>query len=235
MHNGDSHRIITVERLLAGKHLVHHCAYRVYVALLIGNCAACLLRADVVNAADRLIRSRFSLFTSKLGNAEIHYLDSSVVEHHNILRLYVSVNYTLSVSVLEGAENLNDKVNRILPGEHLLLFDVLLQCNTVNIFHCDILELFGESHVVDLNNIRMRQNCHSFGFVTETAEELFIFRILLLQDLDSDGLIVDNVNALIDLSHPANADKLGNLISAVKLFANVLIHCFTLSSYFRIY
>ncbi len=161
MHNSDSNRVIAVERLLSAEHLIHHSADRVDIALSVCNVASCLLRADIVNASDSLIGSSSSLFTGELCDAEVHDLDSAVAEHHYILRLYITVNYALIMSVLERTEYLYHKVYSILPCKDFFLLDVFFKGNAVDVLHNDILELFRESHIVYLNDIRMREYCNS--------------------------------------------------------------------------
>ena len=141
MHNCDSNGVIAVKGLSSREHLIHHSAYGIDIALCVGNASACLLGADIVNASDGLIGSSLALLTGELGNAEIHDLYSAVCEHHYVLRLDVAVNNALVVSVLQSTEDLYNEVDRILPCEDLFLFDVLLQRNTVDILHNDILYL----------------------------------------------------------------------------------------------
>ena len=177
-----------------------------------------------MNASDGLIGSSLSFLTRELGYSEVHDLYSAVSEHHNVLRLDIAVNDTLVMSVLKSAEYLYNKVYSILPCEDLLLLDVLLQRNTVDIFHNDILYLLREAHVVYLYDIRMREHCYRLGLISETAEELFVLCKFLFQYLYGDSFVVDDIDSLVYLCHAADADKLCYFISAVELLANILVH-----------
>ena len=224
MHYRDRNRIIAVESLSTREHLIHHCADRVDIASCVGNVSACLLGTDIVNASDSLIGSSLALLASELGNTEVHDLDSSVCEHHNVLRLDIAVNNALVMSVLKCAEDLDHEMDRILPCKNVLLLDILLEGDTVNVFHNDILYLLRESHIVNFNDIRVRENCYSLRFIAESAQELLILCILLFKYLNGNGFVVDNIDTLVNLRHTANANKLGYLISSIELLANVLIH-----------
>ena len=224
MHNCDSNGVIAVEGLSSREHLIHHSSHGVDIALCVGNIAACLLGADIVNASDGLIGSGLAFLTGELGDTEVHDLDSAVSEHHDVLGLDIAVNDALIVSVLECAEYLDDEMHRILPCEDLFLLDVLLQRDTVDVLHDDILYLLGEAHIVYLYDIRVGKNCNCLGFISEAAQELLVLSEFLLQYLNGNGFVVDNIDALVHFSHASDADKLGYLISSVELFANILIH-----------
>ena len=101
MHNSDSYGIIAVERLSSGQHFIHHGSDGINIAFSVCNASTCLFGTDIMNASYSLIGSGFTVFSCKFCNSEIHYLDSAVGEHHNILRFYITVNDTLIVSVLK--------------------------------------------------------------------------------------------------------------------------------------
>ena len=155
VHNCNSNGVIAVESLSSGEHFVHHSAYGVDIALCVSNVSACLFRADIVNASDSLIGSCLSFFTGELCNAEVHDLDSTVSEHHDVLRLDITVNYTLVVSMLQSSEDLYHEVNSILPCEDFFLLDVFLESNTVDVFHDDILNFLRKSDIIYLYDVRV--------------------------------------------------------------------------------
>ena len=155
MHHGDGNGVIGIKGLLTGEHLVEHHADRIDVALFVGIVAACLLRADIMHGADRLIGLCAVVLAGKLRNAEVHDLDRAVGEQHDVLRLDVAVYDAAVMRVLECAEHLNDEVDGILPRQHVLGVDILLERDAVDILHDDILESVREIHIVDLDDVRM--------------------------------------------------------------------------------
>ena len=134
------------------------------------------------------------------------------------------MNDTLVVSVLERSEYLCNKVKCVLPFENALLLDKLLQSDTVNVFHNDILYLIRESDVKYLNDIWVRKNSDRFALISESSEELLVLSIFRLEYLNCNFTVFHYVYSLIDISHSADTDQLCDLISAVKLFADIRIH-----------
>ena len=135
------------------------------------------------------------------------------------------------MGMLQRTEHLDDEVYRILPCQHLLIVDILLERDAVDILHDDKLELIREADVVHLDDVRMRQECDRLRLIAEAAQEFLILGELLFQDLDGHDLVVHNVSRFVDIGHAADTDQLGNFIPAIQLFTNVLIHC-TLQPYF---
>ena len=177
-----------------------------------------------MHRADGLIRCGLALLPGELGNAEVHDLNGAVREHHNILRLDIPVYDPSAVGMLQRPEDLQNKVHGILPTEHLFVLHVLLQGDPVNVLHYNVLDLVRESHIVDLDDIRMGQHCNGFGFVPEPAEEFLVLCKFLFEDLDRYGFVIHHVSGLVHVRHAADADQLRNFIPAVQLLTNVLIH-----------
>ena len=149
--------VITVKWLNAGEHLIEHYADGVDIALLVGNFASCLFRADIMHGTYRLFGDGLVGLTVEVSNAEIHDLYGTVREQHNILGLYIAVNYASVMCVLERTEYLCGKVNGIAPFEHSLALDILRKSDTVYIFHYDVLDLVRKADIVDLYYVFMRK------------------------------------------------------------------------------
>ena len=171
-----------------------------------------------------LIGNGLSFFTCKSCNSEVHDLYCSVREKHDILRLDVTMNYASVMRMLKRTEDLNDEMDSILPLQNTLLFDKLLKSNAVNIFHDDILHFVREAYVVYLYDIRMRKNSYSLGFIAESSDKFIIVSKFGFQDLDRNISVLNDVVSLVDISHSANADKLGYFVAAVQSFADIFIH-----------
>ena len=139
---------------------------------------------------------------------------------------------TAVVRVLERLKYLNSEVNRVAPFQHALLFDVISKRDTVNVFHNDELHLIGESHVVDLYDIRVGKQRYRLGFITESAQEFIAAGELRLEYLYRNNAVLYDVAGLVYIRHSPDADKLKQLVSAVKLFSDVTVHkCSAISPY----
>ena len=223
MHHGNAHGVIRIKRLLSGHHLIEHDADGIQIAFCIRCAASRLLRADIVNGSDRLIRTGFPVLARKLGNAEVHHLDCAVTQHHNILRLDISVDNALTVCVLERTEDLQDEMHGILPAELSLLLHVLIQRDSVDILHYDKLDPLRKSDIENLNDIRMTEHGNRLGFIAESAQELLVLGKFLLENLDGDGLMIDNIRCTVDICHSALTDPLGDFVSAVQHLADIFV------------
>ena len=174
LHNGNRNRRFGLEGHLTCNHFVKHYANRINIGFFVGLFSSCLLGAYIVNRADCLIGNSSLVTAGKTGNTEIGNLNCSVRQNHNILGLNIAVNNTLIVSVLKSAKNLNRKVNRILPTETSLSFNILLKGNSLNVFHYNVLNKVTEAYVINLNYILVRKHCDSLGFIFETTQKFLI-------------------------------------------------------------
>ena len=141
MHHSDRDRVIRVERLSAGEHLIEHDTDGIKVTLGIGHIATGLLRADIMHRTDCLVCGSPALFPGELGDTKVHDLDRAVCQQHDVLGLDIPVNNATAVGVLERTEDLDDKVYGVLPVQHVFAVDVIFQGNAVNVLHDDILHL----------------------------------------------------------------------------------------------
>ena len=126
LFDGHRNQRVRLKGQLAGEHLKHHDAQRIDVAAGIGEGAAGLLGADVVHRADSLVGDGLGGAAGKAGDAKIGDLDRPVGEQHDILGLDVPVDDSLVVRMLQRPQNLNGEVQRLLPAQHMLLFDIIL-------------------------------------------------------------------------------------------------------------
>ena len=111
-----------------------------------------------MNGADSGIGHRSCFASAEPGDAEIRNLDGSVFEKHYVLRLNVAMNYALVVGVLKRTENLRCKMHSLLPRYNALLLDILLESNTLDILHDDILELVAVADIINLDYVWMREH-----------------------------------------------------------------------------
>ena len=79
----------------AGHHFIHHDAERIKVAAPIDFSALRLFGTEIKHRSNGFVRhcERFRL--RYFGNAEVRHFDKAAFEKHNVLGLYVAVDYVL--------------------------------------------------------------------------------------------------------------------------------------------
>ena len=227
LHDGDGDRVIRNERQLTREHFIQHDTHGINIGLIVNITAARLLRRDIVHRADGLVGHGLRFCLREACDTEIRHLNGAVFQQHDVLRLDVSVNDALFVGVLQSAEDLHRKVQRLSPFDLALLLNVLLQGDAVNVLHDDILDAVAEADVIDLDDIRVRKHRNGFRFIAETAQEIAVARKLFLQNFNGDPALFNVVIRLIHVCHAAYAEKLVDLVSAVQTLAYIFIHSFS--------
>ena len=180
LHDGDGDRVIRNERQLTREHFIQHDAHRINIGLIVDITAARLLRRDIVHRADGLVGHGLRFCLREACDAEIRHLNGAVLEQHDVLRLDVSVNDALFVGVLQSAEDLHRKVQRLSPFDLALLLNILLQGDAIDILHDDVLNAVTKADIIDLDDIRVRKHRNSFRFIAETAQKIAVARKLFL-------------------------------------------------------
>ena len=127
-----------------------------------------------MNRADSLLGHCLGVVIGKARDTEVGHLDCAVLQKHNVMRLDITVNYALVVSVLERLENLGGEVQSLSPIENSLLTDVLLECNSVDILHYDILNHIAEAYVIYLYNIGVREHSDCLALVLESSDKFLV-------------------------------------------------------------
>ena len=182
LHYRDGNRVIGFKGQLTGEHLIEHDTDGINIRLFVRDFAACLLGTDIMHRTDRFVRcaGQPRIRSRKTCNAEIRHFDGAIRKQHNILRLDVAMYDSFVMGVLQGAQDLHGEMHRFFPTNILLLVDVLLERNTVDVFHHDILQPFTEADIIHLHNIRMRQDGDGLGFIFKTAGKFLVRQILFL-------------------------------------------------------
>ena len=172
-----------------------------------------------------LVAHHLALGAREAGDAEVHDLDLTVSQQHDVLGLNVPVDHTLPVGMIQCVQNLLGEMHHLFPGEGLAPpGHVLLEGNAVDVFHHDVLELVGDRHVEHLHNARMIQNGDGLGFILEPVDQLRVFQKFFPQDLYCHHTLVFQVHTFINVGHAAHAHQFLQQVAAVQLFAYQLIH-----------
>ena len=105
--------------------------------------------------ADGRVRHGLAVDAREACDAEVHDLYGAVLEEHDVLRLDIAVYYTLVMRVLKRPEYLRNKVYSFSPVYCAFLLNIILESDTVDILHDDILDSVAKAYVVNFNDIRV--------------------------------------------------------------------------------
>ena len=226
--NGNRHGRIAVIGRSSGHHFIHHNAQGVDVGTGIHSAALCLFGRDVVDRAQGFFCKGISLGHHP-GDTEISYLYRAVFQHHNVVGLNVPVDDAPAVGVFQRLCDLHSKVQGLLPVENALLFHVLFQADAVDQLHNDVICLQGHGggHVVNRNDVGMAEHSDRLAFRVETAAEILVLQIVILQYLDSHKTVESVAACFIYNRHAAGADHFQDLIPVIQQASNILIHFYS--------
>ena len=90
-------------------------------------------------------------------DTEIHDLYGTVSHEHDILGLYIAVDYSPVMGMLKRTEYLRCEMHSVSPFEDALSLDVLRESYAVDVLHYDVLELVGEPDIIYLYDILVRE------------------------------------------------------------------------------
>ena len=221
----DGHRDgrLAVVGRVAGEHLIHDHAQRVEVGAEVDPVALGLLGRDIVHRAQGF-PGESGLGRGHPGNAEVGHLDAAVLENHDVVGLDVPVDDPAAVGMLQCLGDLGGKVQRFPPVEDALLLHVLLQGDTVDELHDDIVHIVRMGHVVDIDDIGMREHGDGLGLGMEAAAKLRILRQLVLEDLDGHQPVEPVTPRLIHHGHAAGSDHFQNLVAVIQQPPDIILH-----------
>ena len=206
----------------AGEHLIEHHAGGVNVAAGIGAVPSRLLRRDIVDGAQGLLGQSLG-GVLQTGDAEVSHLHTAVPKDHDVLRLDVPMDNTPAVGVAQATHDLGNEVQRFPPVQLSPLLHVLLQCDTIDEFHDDILGIAAPGHIIDRHDVRVGQLRDRLGFRVEAAAKILILRQIIFQDFDGHQAVQPMALGLIDHRHAACADAFQDLIAVIQHFSDIRI------------
>ena len=150
--------IVSAKGYSARQHLVYHYGAGVYVAFGSNVISASLLGGNIVNRAYNVGARKGTGGGRRIsGYAEVRKLYGAA-GYHNVLRLYVPVDYAVFMGMVQCVQYLTRNVYRFLWRNASANLDILLESHTLNVFkHNVAYAVFVCSCVVRLYNIWMGQ------------------------------------------------------------------------------
>ena len=222
---GDLSYRVALVGLVPREHLIHDDAQRIHVAACIRAFAARLLGCDVVYRAYGLAVI-FVYLIFKRGNAEVRDLDRAVAQHHDVLRLYIAVDYPALMCVGYRLRDLLCEMQHLAPRKRAAPVHILPQRDALHQLHDYVFHSVAVADIVHRHDIRMRQHRDSVRFGAEAAPELLVRQHILAHDLHRDVAVEPMVERLIYDGYAALADDLQNFVPVVKQRAYIFVVVF---------
>ena len=138
--------------------------------------------------------------------------------------LDVPVDNAPAVGVLQALGDLHGKVQGLLPVEDPLDLHILLQGNTVDQLHNNIVGAVRRGNVVNLDDIGVAQHGNSLALRPEAAAEFLIPGKFVLQYLNGNQPVQPVAPGLIDHCHAAGTDYLQKLVPVIQQLSNIIVH-----------
>ena len=216
--HGDAYGIGAVEGKLARGGFIEHAAERVHVRGAGELFALGLLRRNVVCCAKHAARLRFhGVFRAR--DAEVHDFHVAVGLDHDVLRLHVAVDDVLVMRDGKRLAYLAADLGDLALIDGAALQNGALQIGAAHVFHDNEVRAVIVAPVVHVHDVGALQVGRRCGFLLEARREFGVGCVLRQHHLHSDNAAERLVLGLVDLGHAANADALGDAVSAVEYSA----------------
>ena len=219
---GDGDGVVAVKGNAAGGALVHHHAQRVDVAGGAQVLATRLLGRDVVGGAQHVVvLGEVAVLGTR--DAEVHYLDVAVGQHHDVLRLDVAMDDLMLVGHRERPADLGADLGDLLGVEGPVAADAALEVGAAQVLHDDVVRVAVLTPVVHADDIGALQTCGRLRLLLKARRERRVAGILRQHDLDRDGAVQDLVLSAEHARHASVANFVLEQVPASK-YALSLCH-----------
>ncbi len=173
-----------------------------------------LLGRHVLRRAHRLLRARDRLARLRLPHdlrqTEVRDLDAALLVHEHVLGLDVAVHDALGVRELERVADLAHDRQR---ARHVELFAAqeLAQVDALDVLHQQPAAALRAAGVVDADDVGVREARERVGLALEARGEAGFVAGARDEDLERDPAAEGALARLVDGTHAALAEQLGDL------------------------
>ena len=144
-----------------------------------------------------------SIGRSRSCNTKICHLDLAVCGNNDILGFYITMNNSVTVSRFQSHRNLNGNTGSLFHRKLSFLGDVLLQRNSLNQFHNNVVNSFIVSYIKYVDNIRMGKSCSCLSFTSELPDKCRILTKFCLQNLHCHKSVQFMILGFVNIGHSA--------------------------------
>ena len=209
-------RAVALPGAPAREELVQHDAQAVDVGRLGRLLAERLLRAEVVDRAERHAGQRQAGVGPGAGDPEVGDLDAAVGRDEHVARLHVAVDDPAGVRGGEGVGDLRGQARRLAGRERAVAGEERRDVLAVHELHDDVRAVGVGAEVVDADDVRVAQGRGGLGLLPEPRDEGRIAAVLGVEDLDRDLAAQLGVGGTVDRRHAALAQELDEPIPAAE-------------------
>ena len=176
---------IAGEWKLAGQHVIQSCPQRIDITAVVDVLGvASLLRCHVKwRAESRAALGHGNIFVHDFCEAKVGHFDNALFRNEHVVRLNVTMNHVLRMSMLQRFRADHGDVNRIGNGEFAQMVQPLLYALAINVFDRGKVNAFVRIDSVDLHDIRMIYFRHRLGFSLKSSNEVGFLGELFCQSL----------------------------------------------------
>ena len=132
------------------------------------------------------------------------------------MRLYVAVNDSVFVCVVERTHYLRHHVRRGDGGEGSGTRDHRSEVGAFDQFHHDIPRIAVAPDIVHTDDVRVLKAGGVLGFALEAAQELRVLRVLIAQHLHGHHTIEDGIPPTVHYGHAAVAHLIVYAVATVQ-------------------
>ena len=151
-----------------------------------------------------------------LCDAEIRQHGDAFAVEQYVLGLDVAVNDVCIVRHLKRRADLPCDGDGGIVIQRAVLLDEGLERHAVHIFHHDKACAILLAHIVDIDQVFMRNGRSGFGLLLKAAHKLRVLAVLIAQHLDGDRSTGAEIIGLVDDGHAALADNLPQQITSLE-------------------
>ena len=135
------------------------------------------------------------------------------LRQHDVGGLEIAMDDALAMRLVERVGDLDGDLQRLVERERPFL-EARGQRLALEMRHDQVVRAIDAADVVDAADVGMVQRGDRPGLALEACPRIGIAGDVARQDLDGDRAIEARVAGLVDLAHPAGAERRGDLIRA---------------------
>ena len=154
------------------------------------------------------------LHVERARDAEVRDLRAAVTVQQHVLRLHVPVDEAVLVGERERTGDVDGDLERLAHLETSFADDELLEVLAVDVLEDDVLAAFFLAPVDHRDDARVLELRHGARLALEALDEVVVFVVLLVQDLQRHVALEERVVSPVDAGHAAVADDLLQLVSS---------------------
>ena len=204
----------------SGEHLVQRDAERIDVRAPVERLAAELLGRQIGRGAENEAGLRFHEALADLRDAEVHQERPPALVEENVVGLDVAVDDAARMAVVERVQERNHDPRRRLLCERAARRDLSAERGPFHELHRVPERPFDVPEIVDFHDAGMLERGRHAGFLAEALDEVRVFSVRFVQDLECLEALEARAPHLVDGGEAAASQKAEYFIAAAQELLN---------------